>query len=232
MSFQVRIGALATLTCACALVLGAAVEARPTLQATFRVTVTAQVTKTWDYTVASQAGDCTTSTHVKGSRVFTLRSSRPTIVTATGAPGRVRFTPALVRSVTARTTQGGEVTVTQRGLGCTGRTHTICTTLRRTLTNQTLRFFRSRPGEISFRRSRDFGSGLPRTCPPEHSEVQAERPGIHEAQGRLAERQLFDRRIRSQSATGSFEEVTEIEGNPDGRVVERVTWTLRLVRVR
>jgi hypothetical protein len=231
MSFQVRMSALATVTCVCALALTAAVDARPALRATFRVTITAQVTKTWDYVAAGQAGECTTSTHVKGSRVVTLRSSRPTTVTVTGSPGRVRFTPALVRSVTARTTQGGEVTVTERGLGCAGRTHTICTTVRRTLANQTLRFYRSRPGEISFRRGRDFGSGLPRTCPPEHPEVQVERPGIHEAQGRLSERQLFERRS-SQSATGTFEEVTDIGGNPDGSVVERVSWTLRFVRIR
>jgi hypothetical protein len=231
MSSSRRIGALATLAaCACALALAVVADARPNARASFRVTLTAQLTKTWDYVSAGQDGDCTVSTHVVGTRTITLRSSRPTIVTAIGSPGRMRFTPALLRSVTARTTQDGTVTVTQRGLGCVGRMHTDCTRQSRTLSNQTLRFFRSRPGEISFRRSRDYGAGLSRTCPPEDPEVQAERPGIHEAQGDLSERQLFDRGFRSQAVSGSFVEETDIDGGPDGKVVERVSWTLRFVR--
>jgi hypothetical protein len=231
MTFPVRIGALATFGCACALALAALVDARPAQRATFRATVTAQIAKSWDYVSAGQAGDCTTTTRVKGSRVVTLRSARPTRIVVTGTPSRVRFAPALLRSVTARTTQGGEVTVDERGLGCRGRVHTVCPTLRRTLANQTVRFFRSRPGEISFRPSRDFAAGLPRTCPLEHPEVQAERPGLRDAQGRLSERVLFDRRARSQTASGASDEVTEISGNPDGRVVARVSWTIRFARV-
>jgi hypothetical protein len=230
MGFSRRIGALASVACACALALAVVADARPEQRATFRVTVTAQLTKTWDYVSTGQAGDCTVSTHVVGSRTITLRSSRPSVVTAIGTPGRVGFTPTLLRSVTARTTQDGTVTVTERGVGCIGRTHTDCTRQTRTLSNQTLRFYRSRPGEISFRRSRDFGAGLSRTCPPEDPEVQVERPGIHEAQGDLSERQLFDRGFRTQTVSGSFVEETEIEGGPDGRVVERVSWNLRFVR--
>lgn len=230
MSFSRRITVSGTLVCACALVLAVASSARPEQRASFRVTLTAQLTKTWDYVSAGQQGDCTVSTHVVGSRTTTLRSARPTIVTAIGSPGRLRFSPTVLRSVTARTAQDGTVTVTERGLGCAGRTHTDCTRQSRTLVNQTLRFFRSRPGEISFRRSRDFGAGLSRTCPPEDREVQEERPGIHEAQGDLSERQLFDRGFRSQTVSGSFVEETDIEGGPDGKVVERVVWNLRFVR--
>lgn len=231
MSSLGRIGALATFGCASALVLAAVVGARPAQRGTFRVTVTGQIVKSWDYVSSGPAGDCTNTTHVKGSRVVTLRSARPTRIVVTGSPGSVRFAPALLRSVTAFTRQSGEVTVDERGLGCRGRVHTVCPTLRRTRANQTLRFFRSRPGELSFRRSADFAAGLPRTCPLEHAEVQAERPGLRDAQGRLAERVLFDSRARSQSVSGSSTEVTEISGNPDGRVVARVSWTIRLIRV-
>lgn len=226
-----QIAAATTAACVCVLAFATAIDARAGARATFRVTISAQITKNWDYVSSSQAGDCTVASHVLGSRTVTLRSSRPTLVTATGSPGRVRLSPTLLRSVTARTTQDGLVTVTERGLGCVGRTQTDCTRQRRTLPNQTLRFFRSRPGEISFRRSRDFGAGLSRICPPEDPEVQVERPGLHEAQGDLSERQLFDREIQSQTVSGSFREDTEIEGGPDGRVVERVSWSLRFARV-
>jgi hypothetical protein len=60
--------------------------------------------------------------------------------------------------------------------------------------------------------------------------VLVEQPALREAEGDINERQLFDADIRSQMVTGSFEEETDLEGNPDGKVVERVTWTLRLVR--
>ena len=222
----------AAAACACALIFTAAVDARSEARATFRVTLTAQITKNWNYVSTSQAGDCTATTHVIGSRAVTLRSARPTLVTVTGTPGRLRFGTSMLRFVTARTTQDGSVTVTERGLGCVGRTNTDCTRQTRTLTGQTLRFFRSRPNEISFRRHRDFGSGMSRTCPPEDPEVQVERPGLHEAQGEMSERQLFDREIRSETAIGSFREDTQIEGGPDGTVVERVGWTLRFARVR
>ena len=70
--------------------------------ARFNVTLTAQVTKSWDYVTTRVDGECTVTTHVVGSRVVTLRSTRPTTVTATSSAGRIRFSPAVVRSVTAR----------------------------------------------------------------------------------------------------------------------------------
>lgn len=223
--------AAATAACACAFAFAAVGDARPEARATFRVTVTAQITKSWDYVTSSQAGECTATSRVLGTRIVILRSARPTVVTAAGSPGRVRFGPTLLRGVTARTTQDGSVTVDERGLGCGGRMHRDCRRQTRTLSNQALRFFRSRRNEISFRRSRDFEAGMDRTCPPEDPEVQVERPGLHDAQGELSERGLFDRRIALHAVSGSFREDTEIEGGPDGRVVERVSWTMRFARV-
>lgn len=226
-----RISILITFACAGALASAQAVEAGPDASsARFNVTLTAQVTKTWDYVTTRAEGECTVTTHVVGSRVVTLRSSRPTIVTATSSAGRIRFSPAVVRSVTARATQGGSVTTTERGPGCGRRTHSNCAKPRRTLANQTLAFFRSRRNEISFRRTRDFGSGFPTTCPLEAPEVRVERPGIHQAQGELSERDLFNRGIRSQTASGSSDETSELEGNPDGKVIARASWSLTFRR--
>ncbi len=226
-----RIGLLITFACTSALACAQAVEAGPdAASARFNVTLTGQVTKTWDYVTTRVEGECTVITHVVGSRVVTLRSSRPTSVNATLSGGRVRFSPAVVRSVTARATQGGSVTTTERGLGCGRRTHSNCAKSRRTFTNQTLAFFRSRRNEISFRRTRDFGSGFPTSCPPEAPEVRVERPGLHQAQGELSERDLFNRGIRFQTATGSSEETTELSGDPDGKVIARASWSLTFRR--
>jgi hypothetical protein len=226
-----RIGILITFACASALACAQAVEAGPDASpARFNVTLTGQVTKSWNYVTTRLEGECTITTHVVGNRVVTLRSSRPTIVSATSSAGRIRFSPAVVRSVTARVTQGGSVTTTERGLGCGRLTRTTCAKRRRTLSNQTLAFFRSRRNEISFRRSRDFGSGLPTSCPPEAPEVRVERPGLHQAQGELSEQDLFNKGIRFQTATGSSEETSQLSGNPDGKVVARASWSLTFRR--
>jgi hypothetical protein len=226
-----RIGVLITLVCASALACAQAVEAgRNAASARFNVTLTAQVTKSWDYITTRVEGECTVTTHVVGSRVVTLRSSRPTIVTATSSAGRTRFSPAVVRSVTALARQGGSVTTTERGLGCGRVVRTDCVKLRRTLVNQTLAFFRSGRNEVSFRRTRDFGSGFPTKCPLEAAEVRFERPGLHEAEGELSEQDLFKRGIRFQTASGSSVETTDLEGDPDGKVIARVSWSLTFRR--
>ena len=226
-----RIGILITFACASALACAQAVEAGPDAStARFNVTLTGQVTKSWDYVTTRVEGECTITTHVVGNRVVTLRSSRPTIVSATSTAGRVRFNPAAVRFVTARATQGGSVTRTPRGLKCGRRAHTKCAKSRRTLSNQPLAFFRSRRNEISFRRARDFGSGLPTNCPPQASAVRVERPGLHQAQGELSEQDLFNRGIRFQTATGSSEETSQLSGDPDGKVVARASWSLTFRR--
>ena len=226
-----RICVLVMLAGASALACAQAVEAgQDASRARFNVTLTAQITKTWDYVTNRQEGECVVTTHVQGSRVVTLRSGRPTIVTATSSGGRTRFSPAVVRFVTARASQGGSVTTTERGLGCWRRTHTNCAKLRRALANQSLTFFRSRRNEISFRRTRDFASGLPTTCPPEAAEVRVERPGVYQAQGELSERDLFNRGIRFQTATGSSTETTDLEGDPDGKIIARANWSLTFRR--
>jgi hypothetical protein len=225
-----RFGALSALVFAAALVASAGVDARADARATYRVTLTGKLSKTWNYVLASEQGDCTILTRVEGTRTITLRSVRPTSVTVTGSPGRARFNPPLVRSITAGATQRGAVRVTERGPGCGRVIIQDCAPQRTTLRNQTVRFYRTRPGELSFRRTRDFGAGLSRTCPPQHPEVLVEQPALRDAEGDIVERQLFDADYRSQTVTGSFEEETDIEGNPDGEVVERVTWTLRFVR--
>ena len=226
-----RVGLLITFACASALACAEAVEAdRGASGARFNVTLTAQVTKSWDYVATRADGDCTVMTHVVGSRVVTLRSSRPTIVTVTSSAGRVRFSPAAVRFVTARATQGGSVTTTERGPGCGRRTHSNCTKARRTLANQALAFFRSRRNEIAFRRTRDFASGFPTNCPPEAAEVRVERPGLHQAQGELSEQDLFNRGVRFQTAIGSSDETTDLSGGLDGKVVARANWSLTFRR--
>jgi hypothetical protein len=226
-----RTGLLVTTLGLAALACAPGVQARkdaPT--ATFRVTLNAQLTKTWDYVATRRASSCTITDRVRGSRTVTLTSARPTIVRVVPAGGRVRFTSPVLRFVTARARQGGSVDATQRGTDCVPVTDRDCAPLRRTLTNRTLRFFRSGNNELSFRRAPGFGT-FPTTCPPEAPEIRAENPRLHEAEGRLDEKDLFNRAITTVTAGGTVQETIEIEGEPTGKVVTRVSWTLTFRRL-
>jgi hypothetical protein len=194
-------------------------------RATFRVTLSAKVTKTWDYMAEREEPGCTSRTRVRGSRTVTLRSVRPTVVVVTLSSGRLRFSPALVRSVTALTRQSGSVSTS----GCGISEQRLCGRQQRPHRNQTFRFFRSGPGELIFRPTRDYT--IASTCPPEDRAVRTERPGIHLAEGRLVERDLFNRRVRSLTANGGYDEETQIEGGPDGRVLARADWRLTFTRI-
>ena len=231
MGIRGRIGVLITFACAGALACTQTVEAGAKApSARFNVTLMAQITKSWDYVTTRVEGECTVTTHVVGTRIVRLRSSRPTIVSATLSAGRVRFSPALVRFVTAQATQGGSLTTTERGSGCGGRKRFSCAKPRRTLANQKLAFFRSGRDEISFRRTRDFASGFSTTCPLEAQEVRVERPGLHQAQGELSNQDLFNSGVRFQTANGGSEETSQLSGNPDGKVITRVSWSLTFRR--
>lgn len=224
--FWGRCGALAGAACTVALVFATAAFGQADAQrATFSVTLSAKVTKTWDYVAEREEPGCTTRTRVRGSRTVTLRSVRPTVVIVTLSSGRLRFRPALVRSVTALTRQDGSVSTS----GCGSPTRRDCTRAQRSFRKQSFGFFRSRPGELVFRPTRDYT--ISSTCPPEDRVVRTERPGIQFAEGRLVERDLFNRRIRSLTANGGYDEETDIQGGPDGRVLARVDWHLTFTRV-
>jgi hypothetical protein len=62
--------------------------------------------------------------------------------------------------------------------------------------------------------------------------VRTFKPGLHEAQGELSEAALMDARYPSQTALGTAETETTVEGAEEGRVVERVSWELTFTRKR
>ena len=180
-----RIGILITLACASALACAQAVEAGPDASPSrFNVTLAGQVTKSWDYVTTRVEGECTITTHVVGNRVVTLRSSRPTIVSATSRAGRASLQPR-GRSLRDRAGDAGRVCDDDRARRRlrAAHPHHLPETAR-TLGNQTLAFFRSGRNEISFRRARDFGSGLSTTCPLEASEVRVRAPRAPSGSGR------------------------------------------------
>ena len=159
-----------------------------------------------------------------------LRSTRPSTVIVTLGNGRVSYSPAAVRFIAVQVAQTGRKTTTVHA-PCTERTtHSRCPRMRRSVGGASFGFFRSARDEISFRSSRlpEFSMG----CPRESSGVRGIRPGLQEAQGELSEMALMDPRIPTQTATGSAEIETDLEGQVTGRVVEHVSWALTFTRKR
>jgi hypothetical protein len=107
---------------------------------------------------------------------------------------------------------------------------TRCGRAHRGVGGGTFGFFRSAKDEISFHNAR-----LPEaksSCPRETTAVRAIRPGLHEAQGELSEATLMNGRYPSQTAVGSAQTETDLEGAENGRVIERVSWELTFTRKR
>jgi hypothetical protein len=178
----------------------------------------------------STENGCPTSQRSVGRRKVTLRSARPTTVVVTLGNGRVSYSPAVVRYVRAELSQSGNRTTSVQA-PCTARvTHSRCTHARRALSGARFGFFRSARDELSFHSARlpEFSMA----CPPESSGVRGIRPGLQEAQGELLEAVLRDPRIPTQTAIGTAEVTTDLEGQETGRVVERVRWELTFTRKR
>ena len=189
----------------------------------FRVTLDATVTKQWNAVTRATRGGCPTSTRFQGRDSITLHSSRPTTVVVTFVGGRATYTPRVVRRLVLAVDHRGARTVTTEA-PCPQRTvHTRCAHKQRTIRGGIARFMRSRRNELTF-----SAAALPfamSSCPGETPQVRAMRPDLHVTQGQISEAALANRRS-SQTALGSFEQTTILEGDEKGSVVERVHWAL------
>jgi hypothetical protein len=219
------------LACALAVLAGTAGAASPSKRATFRVTLEATVTKSWNTVVETTENGCPTSRRSVGVRTTVLRSSKPSIVVVTFRGANVvAYSPAVVRFVRTQVRVAGSRT-TRVAAPCEVRTvHSACSPVRRTVSGGSARFFRSRRNEISFSPMRlpEVAAG----CPGESARVRAIRPRLSAAQGEIAEASLANPRSRGQTGLASTEVETDLEGDETGTVVERVRWALTFTPVR
>lgn len=228
MSGYLRVIGGTAFACLLALVAGTADGASQPKRVAFAVTLRATVTKDWDTVRVSSATGCPASERSVGRRTVKLRSARPTIVFVTLARGRVSYSPAVVRYVRAELSQTGNRTETFQA-PCKERIlRSRCTRARRAVSGTRFGFFRSARHELSFRAARlpEFS----RACPGESSTVRAIRPSLRDAQGELSERALMNAAVPGQTAIGTAELETDLDGLETGRVIERVHWELTFIR--
>ncbi|HEU6446009.1 MAG TPA: hypothetical protein VFL61_13225 [Gaiellaceae bacterium] len=222
---------------ACVLPLGWGPAGAATPQrAAFTVTLTGTLTKDW--TVARVVeGDCTETTTTTGQWRLTLRTTRRSrvVFTSAGRGRPLRISPGVVRSIAGTATQGGSVRVVSGGPRCV-RTlqRRNCAQQRATFSNATARL--TSPGRGTARFARMQGAARARsfrgTCPEEPADIRAIRTDLALAGAPLAAGDVFGRDVPRFFISGDTTQTTTIEGEYDGKVTERVRWTLTFTRVR
>ena len=209
--------------------LGAAArDAVPAKRAVVKVSLRATVTKSWNTVTHTTLNGCEVSIHSIGVRKVVVRSKRPTRVVVTAGSGRLSYAPSAVRFVSVEASGSGQQT-TKYEPPCTQPTaHVNCRRVRNVLSGAPLRFFRSRRNEISFRPARL--PEVPASCPRQSSAVRSIRPGLHQAEAELSEAALTNPRVPEQTAFASSDVDSDLDGDEEGRVTERVRWSLTLAR--
>lgn len=215
---------------------GAANAAKPR-QAVFKVTLTGALTKTWTFTrIETSEPDCTRTIRGVGrweARLSTRSAGRVRAIAA-GA-GKVRFSGATLRTLTGAAARSGSMTITATGLPPCERFSRSrrCAPERRTFRGGSTALTSPRKGVLKLTRLRgaDAIRSFPSTCLEEPSEIRAIRTDLPLASGPLDAADVFGRDVPRWFISGDTEQVTSLEGDVDGRVTERVRWTLNFTRL-
>jgi hypothetical protein len=222
----------------CVLLLGWGVAGAATPQrAEFRVTLAATLTKDWTHTriVAADCSQVTThGGHWKLS-LATRRPSRMVIARPASRGGALRLSSATVGSIAGQATQWGLRRFELRGPRCDRDVRrTSCSEQRRSFRGATARLTSPARGKARFAplRGASAARAFRRTCPEEPPEIRSIRTDLGLADAPLAAADVFDRNVPRFFISGNTRQITTLEGPYDGRVTERVRWTLTFTRVR
>jgi hypothetical protein len=223
---------------ACALLSawGAAGAATPQ-RAEFRVALTATLTKSWNHVRLLQTDCIRTTTHSGRWKLSlaTRRPSRMVISRPVSVMSALRLGPAVVSSIAGQATQTGSRRVEVSGGGRCDRDvrRTVCASQRRSFRGASARLTNPSRGKARFAPLR--GAAAARSfrpsCPEEPTEIRSIRTDLALADAPLSAADVFDRDVPRFFISGNTQQVTTLEGPYDGRVTERVRWTLTFTRV-
>jgi hypothetical protein len=228
------LGVATVLACALLFGWGAAAAATPE-RAAFKVTLTATLTKDWRVSRTVE-GECVETTTSRGFWKLILRTRRPSglVFTRTHAGRPLRIDPGVVRAISGSAIQTGSIRRVSQAPRCvpTEQVRT-CPGRRRIVRDATVPLTSPRLGVARFARLRgvagaySFGG----TCPGETADVRALRTGLRLADAPLSAADVFGRNVPRFFITGNTRQVTTIDGDDTGRVIERVNWKLTFTRI-
>lgn len=194
-------------------------------------------TLTKDWTVKrTVSGECDEVTTTTGRWKLTVATRRPTrIVTIRPAPGRpLRISPGLVRSIAGSASQTGAVRIVTQGPRCERSVRrSNCPTQRRSFREATARLMSPVRGMARFAPLQ--GASAVRSfrgnCPEEPADIRSIRTNLDLADAPLSVADVFDRNVPRFFIGGDSVLETTIEEEYDGKVIERVRWTLTFRRL-
>jgi hypothetical protein len=226
-------GVLILLACVVSLGWGAAGAATPQ-RAAFKVKLTGMLTKEWSVS-RTVAGECAEVTTHTGQWRMTVATRRQSLIafTSRGRGRRLGISPSLVRAIAGSATQGGSVLVTSRGPGCTGSIRRVRCGLRRVeFRGASVRLTTPRSGLARFAPLRGVSAArsFRGSCPEEPADIRSLRTDLRLADAPVSAADVFSRSVPRFFISGNTTQETTIEGEYDGKVTERVRWTLTFTR--
>ena len=204
-------------------------------QAVFQVTLSGTLTKEWTYTQVEDANDCVRVTRGSGSTTTRLSMKRPVRIRATAVGAtRVRFSGSLVRIAGSVLRSGSKTVTTSGDLPCERRTVSEgrCVRRRASFAGASSSPRNPRKGILQLAPLRGARSARPPSCPPEPADITAIRTDLPIATGPLDVKDVFGRDIPRFFVSGDTTQQTTLTGDVEGKVVERVRWTLAFTRLR
>jgi hypothetical protein len=200
------------------------------------VTLTGTLTKDWRHVRVTEADCITTTTHTGRWRLTlaTRRPSRMVISRPASSTGSLRLGPAVVSAIAGQATQTGSRRTEVRGERCDREIRrTTCASQRRSFRAASARLTSPARGQARFAPLRGASSvrSFRATCPEEPPDIRSIRTDLRLAVAPLSAADVFDPEVTRFFISGNTQQVTTIEGPYDGRVTERVRWTLTFTRV-
>jgi hypothetical protein len=146
----------------------------------------------------------------------------------------VRFNRAVVAALAGTALQSGSTTTAPPNASCPGAAvQRDCTRQRRTVRGARATFASPRRGVLRLGRLQRASGirSLAGGCGNEPADVRAIRTDLNLANGPLAAADVFALDVPRFFVSGNSEQVTTLEGPVEGRVTERVRWTLTFTRL-
>ena len=222
------------LVCVVAFGWGAAGAATPK-RAVFKVTLTGTLTKNWTVKRTVE-GDCTKVATTTGQWRTQLGTRRQTRIgfTSRGRGKPLGISPAVVRAISGSASQSGTIRIELGGPRCPRSIgQQRCARRRASFRGATVRLTTPRVGVARFARLQ--GASAARSfrgaCPEEPADIRALRTDLGLADAPLSAADVFARNVPRFFISGDTTQETTIEGEYDGKVIERVRWTLTFTRV-
>jgi hypothetical protein len=219
-----KLGLLCLLGIACSAAAHASAAPAPTL---FRLTIVGTAHEEWSVTAAPVVtGDCRRTELSEGIRTATFRTRAPVTVRIAGG----RVLPVDVRGIVGKVTLAGANT-TEEICGEAGTSKIAdCAQTRRAFTGATVHAASPRPGVVVFKGVANVRLATA-DCPLEPADVRRRPLGPPLNLVQLPKETLMEQKLASINLRATRSR-RKVYGAPEqGQLVERVEWTLKLVRV-